>query len=284
MLADFKAAIDRADPLFVGFVLIVWAISVPLVAYRWRAVLAAVAGGRPPIGSLILVSLAAGFVINVTPTARLGGEACRIAAVVKLRLATAAQATAAVVYERLSELPAIAGIAVASLWVVRRVAINGVAWSVGLVAGLVVVLAARGPASRAWTRLQERWRGMSSMGIAPSALVGPAIVSVAVWMLDVVRLRLAAAALHAHIGMAEAAALTAVAAVAGLVPTVGGLGAIEGGLVAGLIGFGVAPSDAVAITVIERAVSYGVATAAGAGALSLVGGRALWKAVRAAPP
>ena len=67
---------------------------------------------------------------------------------------------------------------------------------------------------------------------------------------------------------------------AGWIPTIGGLGVIEGGLVAALIAFGVAPIDAAAVTAVERIISYGLATAAGAAALSLIGGRALLQAAR----
>ena len=73
-------------------------------------------------------------------------------------------------------------------------------------------------------------------------------MSAAIWMLDVVRLRLAAAAFHTPIGFTEAATLAAITIVAGLVPSLAGLGPIEGGLVAGLIAFGVSPADAIAIT------------------------------------
>ena len=44
--------------------------------------------------------------------------------------------------------------------------------------------------------------------------------------------------------------------------------------------FGTKGPDAIAITVVERAISYGIATMTGAGALSLLGGRSLWNAVR----
>ena len=105
-------------------------------------------------------------------------------------------------------------------------------------------------------------------------------MSVAIWTLDVVRLRLAAAAFNAPIGLPQAATLTAITIVAGWVPTIGGLGAIEGGLIAGLVGMGVPPADAIAITAVERAISYGVGTVAGFVSLSLLGGRSLWRAVR----
>ena len=93
-----------------------------------------------------------------------------------------------------------------------------------------------------------------------------------------------AAAFHAPVGIAEIVALAAITIVGGLAPTVGGLGAIEGGMIAGLIGMGVSTPDAVAITAVERTMSYGIATLAGFGALSALGGRSLWNAVRVGAP
>ena len=61
--------------------------------------------------------------------------------------------------------------------------------------------------------------------------------------------------------------------VGGFVPTVGSIGAIDGSMVAGLMLFGATAEAAVAITVVGRAISYGVSTALGALALALLGGR-----------
>jgi uncharacterized membrane protein YbhN (UPF0104 family) len=56
---------------------------------------------------------------------------------------------------------------------------------------------------------------------------------------------------------------------------------VEGGLVAGLIAFGVDVPTAAAITVLERAISYGLSTAAGAVVIARFGGAQLWHAARA---
>jgi uncharacterized protein (TIRG00374 family) len=138
--------------------------------------------------------------------------------------------------------------------------------------------------TRARARVRDRWRSLASVGVAPSAVVLSTLISAAIWSLDVLRLRLAAAAFSAPIGLLQAATLTAITIVAGWVPTIGGLGAIEGGLIAGLVGMGVPPADAIAITAVERAISYGVGTLAGFVSLSLLGGRSLWKAVRLGAP
>jgi uncharacterized membrane protein YbhN (UPF0104 family) len=65
------------------------------------------------------------------------------------------------------------------------------------------------------------------------------------------------------------------------VPTVGSIGAIDGSLVAGLMLCGATAQTAVVITVVERAISYGLSTAAGAAALGILGGRGIVHAVSA---
>ena len=46
-------------------------------------------------------------------------------------------------------------------------------------------------------------------------------------------------------------------------------------MIGGLMLSGATADTAVAITIVERAISYGLSTALGAGALALVGGRAI---------
>lgn len=292
MLVSIKEAAVRADLSFVALALLVYAVSVPLVALRWRTVLRGVAGGDPPLGPLILATLASSFVNNVTPAARLGGEACRVVALVRLRLAPVSKAVAAAAYERLTEAPAVALIAALTVFAIGRRPLGHfsqpttpsapvmVFTLVMLVVSAMALLLMNRALARAWSRL----RSLASIAVAPSALAMSAAMSAAIWALDVLRLRVVSAAFQAPIGLPEAATLTAITIVAGWVPTVGGLGAIEGGLFAGLVAFGVPPADAVAITAVERGISYGIGTAAGFCALWWLGGRSLWNAVRVGVP
>lgn len=294
MLTSLKAAAARADPAFIALALAAYAISVLIVALRWRVVLSGVTRDRAPLGPLVLATLASSFVNNVTPGGRLGGEACRVVALVRLRLATMSRAAAVIAYERFSEAPAVLGIALAALLVVGRVPrarallapwrLLSILALVAAVLCLIALLMMVPRLARPLRRVRDRWRTVASIAIAPSALAISALLSAVVWTLDVFRVRLVAAAFHAPIGLTETAMLTAITIVAGLVPTIGGLGAIEGGLIAGMIGLGVAPLDAVAITAVERGISWGLASILGAGSLSLLGGRSLWNAVRPSTP
>ena len=271
VLSSIKAALGRADPVFAALALGVYFAGVALVALRWRVVVGGVTGRRPPLGPLVLATFASSFVTNLTPAGRLGGEACRVAALARLGWANVSRATSAIAYERLSEVPAILSIAIATLVVVGRLPVAGVPsiWWIGLGGGTACVALARTRLARGWQRVRDRWQALESVAIAPSTLAAAVLISALVWTLDVVRLRLVAAAFHAPIGLAETATLTAVTIVAGLVPTIGGIGVVEGGLIAALIGFGVTPADAIAITVVDRSMTYGIAMLAGFGSLSL---------------
>jgi uncharacterized protein (TIRG00374 family) len=301
VMAAVRDALARAEPAWVLLALAIYIASVPLVAFRWRTMVTGVTGAPAPLGSLVLATLASSFVNNVTPAARVSGEACRVIALVRMRVATTAQATAAAAYERLTEAPAVIVLAMAALFVAGRLELTSLrslmSWAVwipgstarvAIVSGLVIVSALAFAARRVLIsvrrRAADRWRQLRLIGVAPSTLGAAAALSGAVWLLDVTRLAVVAAAFHAPIGPLQAATLAAITIVAGWVPTIGGLGAVEGGLVAGLVSFGVTPADAVAITIVERIMSYGIPTVAGAGALSLLGGRSLWRAVRAPLP
>ena len=77
----------------------------------------------------------------------------------------------------------------------------------------------------------------------------------------------------------QAATVTVMSIVGGFVPTVGSIGAIDGSLVAGLMLFGANAQEAVAITLVGRAISYDVSTDAGALALAFLGGRGVLRIV-----
>ncbi len=294
MLEAVDSALVHARLAYVAAGLTLYGVSVALAAVRWRAILRGL-DQRLPLGRLVLANMASSFVNNVTPASRLGGEACRIVALVRMRVG-AAVGTASVVYERLSEVPSVAIIGAIGVIVIAPSAARlGSIVSVGRSAGpRAAALAAAGVVAigiAAWTirraaagraaLVASRWREIAaSIRVAPSMLTAAIVLSALLWLLDVARLRVVAAAVGAPIGLAQAAALSAVSIVAGWVPTIGGLGAVEAGLLGGLMAFGVAPAEAAAMTAIERGISYGLATVAGAGALAWLGGGTMWRAVR----
>lgn len=91
---------------------------------------------------------------------------------------------------------------------------------------------------------------------------------------------LVARALHVTLSPWQAIPLSMVALLGGLFPTIGGLGAVEGGLTAALCLFGVELDKAIAITALERGISYVLATSVGGLVLLLIGGGELWRLSR----
>jgi uncharacterized protein (TIRG00374 family) len=104
--------------------------------------------------------------------------------------------------------------------------------------------------------------------------------STLLWLQDFLRLTCVTLAFGVVLPPTKIAALCVIAMLGGVVPGVAGLGPIEGGLVAGLVAFGVDLPTAAAATALERAISYGFSTLAGGGVIALLGGRAVWAAAR----
>ena len=95
-----------------------------------------------------------------------------------------------------------------------------------------------------------------------------------------VRLKLLAYALDIDLSFSMAAAAMVWYIGVGLFAiTPGGVGIIEGGLVAAFVLMGLSPSQAFALTVLERAISYLLSTGIGAVCMFALGSRQLRHAV-----
>jgi uncharacterized protein (TIRG00374 family) len=97
-------ALRSVDPWYVAAALALYVLGVSAAGLRWRLILAAL-GHRVPVADALLTYLAGVFVNNVTPASRLGGEACRIAAIGLRSRVPVPAATVSAVYDRLSEVP-----------------------------------------------------------------------------------------------------------------------------------------------------------------------------------
>jgi uncharacterized membrane protein YbhN (UPF0104 family) len=275
-------ALRSIDLWYAAAALALYVLGVFAATARWRLILAGL-GQRVPLPDAFLAYLAGVFVNNVTPASRLGGEACRIAAIGLRNRVPVSPATVSAVYDRLAELPPVAALvlcgvpALASAGVRVRDPLAAILIAAGVGGGGYV-------AARHLLRQTKRWKALRELVAGSRVDRGTAALAVAcatvVWAQDVVRLMTVAAAFGVTLTVSQASVLAVLTIVGGLVPTIGGLGAIEGGLVGGLVLFGVATETAAAITAVERAISYVFATGAGAAAFALVGGRTLWSTVR----
>jgi uncharacterized membrane protein YbhN (UPF0104 family) len=248
---------------------------------RWRLVVAAL-GGRVGWFAASLATIAGVAVNNLTPTGRLGGEACRVAVTRLKGELTLSRGALASLCDRLTDVPLICVIALLALPALpsaeepAKAALLAIAVLVIMWFAVARWLRARLHASLTWWHregLSIGWRTVAK-GLGFSAMV---------WVEDVFRLMAVGRAFDVHLSAPQGAALVVVGVFGGFVPTIGGLGAVEGALVGTLLLFDVPLETAIAITTLERAISYGFSTVVGGFVVLLLGGRRLWSSAVGTP-
>ena len=278
-----QATLERLGTAAPGWVLAVFGLYVTslfIVGARWRGFLRML-GADLSTTRAALATLGGIAIGNLTPSSRLAGEACRITLARLDREVTWRQIAVATVWDRLSEVPPVAVLCVIAAFALGHVAVAR-RWIFVVVACVAVIgifvqrLRRRRTTEhgslRGWVRRLSIDRcdlAVFAAGVGWSSLL---------WIQDILRLTCAALAFGVALPLTRLAALAVLAMVGGLVPTLGGLGAVEGGLMAGLVAFGVEVPTAAAITTVERVVSYGFSTAAGVLVVTLLGGRSLLRA------
>jgi uncharacterized membrane protein YbhN (UPF0104 family) len=267
-------ALAHARPLLVAAAVALHLGGLLVTGERWRLVVVAL-GGRLTLVRSTLINLAGIFVRNATPTTGLGGDASRIA-LLRAEGVGLAQAAASFVYVRIAELPAMAAVVLLALPTVGAIvarSTRGIAIAIAL--GLVAVAAAWAGRSRLRARVAALRGKSASVQIGAAAFCAAVAYASLAQLETIVRQIAVAAAFGLPLTIAQSATVTALSIAGGLVPTIGSVGAIEGGMVAGLMLSGATADTAVAITIVERAISYGLSTALGAASLAVLGGRAI---------
>jgi len=234
------------------------------------------------------------FMNNITPSAKAGGELVRAAYISKQCRVNIASVINVIAFERATEALGIVILILVSL----MYGIFDAARSEYLLLAAVAVLAGILVVYHSWdkvlhavlTRLERRGylRGAAADVIRfreffdDYPLLALSVgFGVLVWFLDALRLYLIGRAVGVGIGLVGFIGVSVLYAGIGLLAvTPGGLGIVEGGLTAVLVALGVAPDDALAITLIERLVSYGFGTFLGVLGLLAAGGKRAWKALK----
>lgn len=280
MLRAILGALTHARLPLVLLALALHLTGLAITGERWRVVVAAL-GTRLRLWRTILINLAGIFVRNATPTTGLGGDASRIA-LLRAEGMPLVRATASFAYVRLAELPPLVLVTLLSAPAIAAVAERSARALVITSATLAVCAAAL------WLmreRLREQfatlWARTAHLRIDRTAAGLAVFYATLAQVETIVRQIAVAAAFGVPLTVQQSATVTAMTIVGGFVPTVGSIGAIDGSMVAGLMLFGATAGDAIAITIVGRAISYGVSTAMGAGALALLGGRGILRAVNA---
>lgn len=267
-------ALAHARPSLVAAALLLHLVGLVITGERWRVVIAAL-GTSLSLTRTTLMNLAGIFVRNSTPTTGLGGDASRIA-LMRADGVPLPQATAAFAYVRLAEVLPLATLVALAMPVAIAVALRSrtaLIIAIAVVVAAVVALAYRPDALR--SRIADLWSRTEHLRIGPRAAVLAIVFASLAQVETIARQIVIAAAFGLPLTITQAATVTVMGIVGGFVPTVGSIGAIDGSLVAGLMLCGATGETATAITVAERAISYGVSTGLGAIALGILGGRGL---------
>jgi uncharacterized membrane protein YbhN (UPF0104 family) len=278
-VANSMQRLWTARPGYAAAALALYIVSVFIVGARWRGFLRAL-GGDVSIARATLATLGGLAAGNLTPAP--GGEACRIALARIGGRATWPQATIAALWDRLSEIPPILLLGAMSFVAVRHLASGWQTTTVAAAAGAAALVGALAFARLRASgfvvaTLRER---LASVSMSPRVFAEGVGYSSLVWLQDLLRLMCVTLAFGVSLPLTQIATLSMLAMLGGIVPAVAGLGPVEGGLVAGLMAFGVDLPTAAAITALERAISYGFSTSAGAVVIASFGGRSLWNAAR----
>ena len=278
MLRGVGGALAHAQIGLVALAVALHVVGLIITGERWRVVIAGL-GSRLSLYQTTLINLAGIFVRNATPTTGLGGDASRIA-LLRAHGVPLPQATASFAYVRLAELPPLALLVLLTTPVVAQLASRSVT-AVSVTALLLTVAAAIAWVTRERLREQLRslWTRTEHLRVDRRAL-GLAVFYATLAQVETnARQIVVAAAFGLPLSIQQSATITAMTIVGGFVPTIGSVGAIDGSMVAGLMLCGANAETAVAITIVGRAISYGLSTAAGALALVLLGGRRVLRAV-----
>ena len=268
------ARLSTARPIYVLAALALYVVSLFITGARWRGFLRAL-GSNVTIVEASLATLGGIAAGNITPS-RVGTDPCRISLVRLTTTVTWPQVTLAAAWDRLSEVPSVAILAVMSAIALHRIDASWTRTAAWIAGGVAIVGLAIGIHRIRSTSSPRGWIARLKLDqMTPSVFAAGVGYSALLWLQDVVRLACDGLAVGVHLTATQTATLAMSTIVGGLVPTVGGLVVVEGGLIAGLVAFGVDLPSAVALTAVERAISYGFSTVSGGLVVLLMAGRSL---------
>lgn len=260
------ATLGRADPLFVVAALVVYYLSFPVRAIRWARLLRE--GGARIFGRDLLEILLLGWFVNCLVPAKLG-DLYR-SYLVKRRFGISLSRTVGVVVaERLLDLFVVFGLLIVVGYVafgrtilpddLNVLYVTGAALGIVIVLGLVGLYAIGPRLGRFFPREIRRIGRLFREGVLHSfralPVAGP--MTLLVWALEAGRLLLVLFALGLYLPPSQVIFVAVAASLLTTVPlTPAGFGFVEIAMVYVLTsGFGLAQNDAVAVAVLDRAVS-----------------------------
>lgn len=289
IILAFKESISllsqtRIRYVFLGF--LVYVLSVYLFAIRWQKVLFCM-NYKLKAADLFPILFGAIFINNLTPASRTGGEPLRILWANKRYGISYTDGFISILFERLVEIIPISTLLIYVLYMFPSLEItflpkiNALTLTSTYIllltflgAGIIMLLFREHFASLL-KNVQQNWKMLSgSFNIT-------LFLSSAVWVLDIIRLKLIALALDLHMSWYIIAAVSVLYLFLGILPiTPGGLGIVEGGLVSLLLYFGLPLASAGSFVFLERIISFGLSSLIGFLCLFYYGGFMIWKSTK----
>jgi succinoglycan biosynthesis protein ExoL len=286
-VAAFSQAVHRlgeANLSFAALALALYIFSLWVGAVRWQRLLLAM-GCRVRVMRLLLVNLVGICANNVTLNSRVAGEGARLAALRVTDGVSADRLAISTLYERITDV--VGGVlvillAIPAAWTIGaslRVTRSGI--GIAVIVGVAALLLFFARRLLIHLPIGDWWRAaVAKYVVSRSTLAFTTLCSVTISIQDPLRLMAGAAAFGVHLSLSQAAMVSAASMFAGGIPTIGGLGAVEGGLIAALVALKVNLTTAVAITALERGISLVFSTSAGGLAGFWLGGGELWRRMR----
>ncbi len=249
-------------------------------AFRWRLLLRSLRSAATLRDTLLAYS-AGVFVCNVTPARAVGGDVCRAALIPRPGGSPPVSAIAAsVIYDRATDAAGVVILAVIALPALR---LESPFW---LPLGVLLAVGGAFVARPLFRRLSARIASRHPVVIGHdmrAAVMGALACSLGIWLLDIARTMCVGAAFGVALSPFQVAAVALLRIGSGAVPIPGGIGVVDGALVAGFMWLGLPRDTAVAIAIVERSIVYGWDTAMGAVSVLLLGGLRSLRHARSGP-
>ncbi|HEY1309147.1 MAG TPA: lysylphosphatidylglycerol synthase transmembrane domain-containing protein [Vicinamibacterales bacterium] len=274
-ISETTAVIAQAKLGLVAAAFAVDTLALFVMAFRWRLLLHSLRS-RASYWETLLAYSAGVCVCNITPARALGGDACRAALIPRPGGSPSMKAIgASVVYDRVSD---VAGFLMLGALALPTLRPQSPRWVLLAVLALAAALAARPLYRRISSRIGQ-WHHPVVGNDMRASLAAAAGCSLVIWLLDITRIILVAAAFGVRFVPSQAASVSLLRLGSGVVPVPAGIGVVDGALVAGFVWLGLPAATAAAMAIVERAIVYLWSTVLGATALLLLGG---WRALRQA--
>lgn len=260
---------------YVLIAIILYMVSVFLFAIRWKYVLNSL-GYTIQSKQLVPVIFAGVTINNLTPANRAGGEPLRMYWIKKQFNVDYKDALISIVYERIVEaIPLILMtmyVFYTILPIIRGLRINSLLAIICLFIILIVIFILKNKMTQHLNTIKNYYYNLQK------SFYSTLLLSSCVWIMELLRFKFIMLSLGIYLPFKIIMSISLIYLVLGSIPlTTGGLGVVEGGLISILTFFGVPLITATAIVVIERFISYILASLIGCVFLVKFGGLRFWK-------